>query len=54
MISRLWHGWTNRENPDAYEQLLRSGDLARIADAPRPAIPKLTCSAATSTKAWNS
>lgn len=23
MISRIWHGWTSRENADAYEQLLR-------------------------------
>ena len=23
MISRLWHGWTKRENADAYEELLR-------------------------------
>ncbi len=24
MISRIWHGWTNRQNADAYEKLLRS------------------------------
>lgn len=24
MISRIWHGWTSRENADAYEDLLRS------------------------------
>ena len=24
MISRIWHGWTNLENADAYERLLRS------------------------------
>ena len=33
MISRLWHGWTTRDNADAYENLLRSeifpGILAR-------------------------
>lgn len=23
MIGRLWRGWTNRENADAYERLLR-------------------------------
>ncbi|KAB0266591.1 antibiotic biosynthesis monooxygenase [Microvirga brassicacearum] len=23
MISRLWHGWTSRENADAYENLIR-------------------------------
>ncbi len=23
MISRIWHGWTNRQNADAYERLLR-------------------------------
>ena len=30
MISRLWHGWTTRENADAYEQLLRSEVLPGI------------------------
>ena len=24
MISRIWHGWTSRQNADAYEKLLRS------------------------------
>lgn len=24
MISRIWHGWTSRQNADAYESLLRS------------------------------
>ncbi len=24
MISRVWHGWTTRENADAYERLLRT------------------------------
>ncbi len=24
MISRVWHGWTTRENADAYEELLRT------------------------------
>ena len=24
MISRIWHGWTSRENADAYEKLLRT------------------------------
>jgi heme-degrading monooxygenase HmoA len=24
MISRVWHGWTSRENADAYEKLLRT------------------------------
>jgi heme-degrading monooxygenase HmoA len=23
MISRIWHGWTSRQNADAYERLLR-------------------------------
>ena len=23
MISRVWHGWTSRDNADAYEELLR-------------------------------
>ena len=24
MISRVWHGWTSRENADVYEDLLRT------------------------------
>ncbi|MGE5399745.1 MAG: antibiotic biosynthesis monooxygenase [Ignavibacteriales bacterium] len=24
MISRIWHGWTNPSNADAYEELLKS------------------------------
>ena len=24
MISRIWHGWTSRQNAEAYERLLRS------------------------------
>jgi heme-degrading monooxygenase HmoA len=30
VIARLWHGWTTRENADAYESLLRSEVLPRI------------------------
>jgi len=30
MISRLWHGWTTRENADAYERLLRDEVLPGI------------------------
>jgi len=30
MIGRLWHGWTSRENADAYESLLRSEVLPGI------------------------
>ena len=30
MISRLWHGWTTRENADAYETLLRTRILPGI------------------------
>jgi|SRR5271165_2061269 len=30
MISRLWHGWTTRENADAYETLLRNEVLPGI------------------------
>ncbi len=30
MISRLWHGWTKRENADGYEELLRSEILPGI------------------------
>lgn len=31
MISRIWHGWTNRENAAAYEELLKSEILPGIA-----------------------
>ena len=31
MISRVWHGWTSRENAAAYEDLLRSEILPGIA-----------------------
>jgi len=31
MISRVWHGWTNRQNADAYEALLRNEIFANIA-----------------------
>lgn len=30
MIARLWHGWTKRENADAYTQLLREKILPGI------------------------
>ena len=30
MISRLWHGWTSRENAGAYEDLLRREILPGI------------------------
>ena len=32
MISRIWHGWTSRENADAYEQLLRTEIFHGIAE----------------------
>ena len=32
MISRIWHGWTSRENAAAYEALLRSEVLPGIAN----------------------
>jgi len=31
MISRIWHGWTTRENADAYEKLLRTEIFSGIA-----------------------
>lgn len=31
MISRIWHGWTSRENAVTYEELLRSEILPGIA-----------------------
>lgn len=30
MISRLWHGWTTRENADTYEALLKEEIFADI------------------------
>jgi heme-degrading monooxygenase HmoA len=30
VIGRLWHGWTSRDNADAYEELLRSEVLPGI------------------------
>jgi len=30
MIARLWHGWTSRENAEAYEALLRGEILPGI------------------------
>jgi heme-degrading monooxygenase HmoA len=30
MISRIWHGWTTRENADKYELLLRADVLPGI------------------------
>jgi heme-degrading monooxygenase HmoA len=31
MISRIWRGWTSRENADAYEELLRTEIFVGIA-----------------------
>jgi len=31
MIARVWHGWTTRENADAYEHLLRETIFPGIA-----------------------
>jgi hypothetical protein len=31
MIGRIWHGWTNPENSDKYERLLREEIFPRIA-----------------------
>jgi heme-degrading monooxygenase HmoA len=30
MTSLIWHGWTNRENADTYEELLRTEIFANI------------------------
>jgi heme-degrading monooxygenase HmoA len=32
MISRIWHGWTDPANADAYEQMLRSVVLPGIGE----------------------
>ena len=32
MISRIWHGWTDPANADAYEQMLRSVVLPGISE----------------------
>lgn len=31
MIGRIWHGWTSKENADAYERLLRTEIFPGIA-----------------------
>jgi antibiotic biosynthesis monooxygenase (ABM) superfamily enzyme len=31
MIARIWHGWTKRENAEAYEQMLREEIFPGIA-----------------------
>ncbi len=31
MISRIWHGWTSRQNADTYEELLRAEIFLGIA-----------------------
>jgi heme-degrading monooxygenase HmoA len=31
MIARIWHGWTTRQNAEAYEKLLRGEILLEIA-----------------------
>jgi len=36
MICRVWHGWTNRANADAYENLLREEVFRGIADREIP------------------
>ena len=32
MIGRIWHGWTNRENADHYESLLKQEIFSGIAE----------------------
>jgi heme-degrading monooxygenase HmoA len=34
VISRVWHGWTRRENADAYEAFLRAEMLPSIHEVP--------------------
>jgi heme-degrading monooxygenase HmoA len=34
MISRVWHGWTSRENADSYQKLLRDEILPGIHRVP--------------------
>jgi heme-degrading monooxygenase HmoA len=36
MISRVWYGWTSRENADAYEALLRTEIFRSIASRSIP------------------
>jgi hypothetical protein len=38
VISRIWHGWTTRENAAAYEALLRSEILPGIASRSIPGL----------------
>jgi hypothetical protein len=32
VIARVWHGWTKREDGDAYEEFLRAGVFPALAD----------------------
>ena len=32
MISRIWHGWTDHDNAEAYEELLRTEIFTNIAE----------------------
>ena len=36
MISRMWHGWTNQQQADAYEKLLKTEILVGIAEREIP------------------
>ena len=36
MIARIWHGWTNRDNAEKYEKLLREEVLLEIAQRAIP------------------
>jgi heme-degrading monooxygenase HmoA len=36
MIGRIWHGWTTRQNADAYEELLKMEIFAGIAEREIP------------------
>ncbi len=38
MICRIWHGWTTRENADAYERLLRT-EIFRASPNAAPRLP---------------
>jgi len=36
LISRIWHGWTSRDNANAYEELLRTEIFTNIAQQSIP------------------
>jgi len=54
MISRIWHGWTSRQNAGAYERLLRSEIFKGIEHRESRVTAASICSRATYLRESNS